>query len=89
MGRFDSGFDGAVALVTGGASGIGRATGRRLAAAGAQVVIADLDSAGAEAIADEIGGSAFPLDVSDPAAWSSVLKEVHTLHGGLHRPTGC
>ncbi|MCH2187477.1 SDR family oxidoreductase, partial [Myxococcota bacterium] len=84
MGRFDSGFDGSIALVTGGASGIGRATGRRLAAAGAHVVIADLDPAGATAVADEIGGSAFALDVSDPAAWSSVLGEVQSLHGGLH-----
>ena len=84
MGRFDSGFDGAVALVTGGASGIGRATSRRLAAAGAHVVITDLDPAGAKAVADEIGGSAFGLDVSDPGAWSSVLDEVRSLHGGLH-----
>lgn len=84
MGRFESGFNGAVALVTGGASGIGRSTSRRLAAAGAHVVITDLDPAGAESVADEIGGSAFGLDVSDPAAWSSVLEEVRSLHGGLH-----
>jgi len=46
-------LDGAVALVTGGASGIGRGTALTLAAAGTHVAVADLDGAGAEAVAEE------------------------------------
>jgi NAD(P)-dependent dehydrogenase (short-subunit alcohol dehydrogenase family) len=55
---------GAVAVVTGGASGIGRAMCRRFAAEGASVVVADLDAPGAAAIAQEIGGVAVPGDMS-------------------------
>jgi NAD(P)-dependent dehydrogenase (short-subunit alcohol dehydrogenase family) len=58
---------GKAALVTGGASGIGAAAVRRLAAAGAVVAIADRDEAGARALAAEVGGLALPGDVSDPA----------------------
>jgi NAD(P)-dependent dehydrogenase (short-subunit alcohol dehydrogenase family) len=53
-----------VAIVTGGASGIGRSIGRRLAADGARVVIADRDLPGAEAAAAEIGGTAVHTDVT-------------------------
>jgi 2-hydroxycyclohexanecarboxyl-CoA dehydrogenase len=51
------------ALVTGGASGIGAATCRRLAAEGAQVAVTDLDLDGARAVADEVSGGAYELDV--------------------------
>src|ERR687895_444550 len=51
------------ALVTGGASGIGAATCRRLAAEGARVAVTDMNREGAETIADEIGGAAYELDV--------------------------
>ena len=55
------------ALVTGGASGIGLAVVRALAARGAHVVVADRDSAGAEAAAAEVGGSSWVVDLLDPA----------------------
>jgi NAD(P)-dependent dehydrogenase (short-subunit alcohol dehydrogenase family) len=57
---------GKAALVTGGASGIGAAAVRRLAAAGAVVAVADRDEAGARALAEEVGGLALPGDVTDP-----------------------
>ena len=57
---------GASALVTGGASGLGLATARRLADAGAHVVIVDLPTSAGADIAVELGGSFAPADVTDP-----------------------
>ena len=51
------------ALVTGGASGIGAATCRRLAAEGARVAVTDMNLEGAQAVADEVSGAAYELDV--------------------------
>jgi 3-hydroxybutyrate dehydrogenase len=59
---------GRTALVTGGASGIGAAVVRRLSAAGARVTIADLDGGAAAALAAEVGGTAWTVDLSDAAA---------------------
>ena len=58
-------ISGAAALVTGGASGLGLATARRLAAAGARVTIVDLPSSPGEAVAAEVGGTFAPADVTD------------------------
>lgn len=68
------------ALVTGGGSGLGRATARRLASLGAKVAILDYDAAGVQAVADEIGGVAVQVDVSDERA---VASAVETALGGL------
>jgi 3-hydroxybutyrate dehydrogenase len=53
------------ALITGGASGIGRACAVRLAEAGAEVVVVDRDAEAAKAVAGEVGGSAVAIDLSD------------------------
>jgi NAD(P)-dependent dehydrogenase (short-subunit alcohol dehydrogenase family) len=71
-----------VALITGGASGIGRATAERLIAAGGRVVIADVASDG-ETVADQIGATFHRLDVSDADAWGSALASVNETLGGL------
>ena len=69
---------GQTAIVTGAASGIGEAIARRLAAAGATVGIADLDSGGAAAVASSIGGGAFalPVDITDPASVHAAVEQV-------------
>ena len=59
---------GKVGLVTGGASGIGRATVERLVAEGMQVCTVDLDADGAAAVAEEFGGTSFAADVGESSA---------------------
>lgn len=68
-------FDGQVAIVTGGASGIGEATCRRLVAEGASVVVADVDQARATALADELGSQAWAL-MFDAAEVASIERLV-------------
>ncbi len=61
-------IQGTAAIVFGGASGLGEATARRLAAEGATVTVADLNITRAELVAGEIGGIAQAVDVTDPEA---------------------
>ncbi len=72
-----------VALVTGGASGIGRLTAIALAEAGAEVVVADLDGAGAAEVAERVGGHAFVLNVSDLEANHAAVAFAQEQAGGL------
>ncbi|MGD1067680.1 MAG: SDR family NAD(P)-dependent oxidoreductase, partial [Vulcanimicrobiaceae bacterium] len=72
------------ALVTGGASGIGRATCELLAAAGYRVVVADRDLAGAQAVAQHIDGHAVAVDVADEASVGRAFDEaIAALDGPL------
>lgn len=63
------------ALVTGGASGIGRACAARLARAGAEVTVLDLDGEAAEEVAGKLGGKAVRADLSEPAALDGLEVE--------------
>jgi len=76
-------FTGRSAVVTGGASGIGAATARRLVAEGAKVLIADHDRERGEAMAAELGAAFAPCDVAEPAQIETVLNRAEELFGGL------
>ena len=69
--------------MTGGASGIGLAVVRRLAAAGARVVVADVDEAGGAAAAAEAGGRFVATDVGDPDAMQAAVDAAEAAYGGL------
>jgi 3-oxoacyl-[acyl-carrier protein] reductase len=76
-------FAGRRAVVTGGASGIGRAVAARLAAEGARVAIWDRDAAGAEAAAAEIEGIPVPLDITDWPAVEAAADRTAEAFGGI------
>ncbi|MBB6406076.1 3-hydroxybutyrate dehydrogenase [Arthrobacter sp. AZCC_0090] len=72
-------LEGRKALVTGGASGIGAACARALAARGAKVVVADIDAAGAAALADTLGGTAWAVDLLDTEALAGLSLDCDIL----------
>jgi 3(or 17)beta-hydroxysteroid dehydrogenase len=72
-----------VALITGGASGIGAAAARRFAAEGARVIVADVQADLGQAVAAEIGGVFLHLDVAHEPDWRKAASEIHDRHGRL------
>ncbi|QDG61335.1 MULTISPECIES: 3-hydroxybutyrate dehydrogenase [unclassified Pseudarthrobacter] len=83
----DNTLNGRKALVTGGASGIGAACVRALAARGAKVVVADVDAAAATSLADEVGGSAWEVDLLDVDALAGLSLDCDILvnNAGIQR----
>ncbi|HEV3086806.1 MAG TPA: SDR family NAD(P)-dependent oxidoreductase [Candidatus Elarobacter sp.] len=80
---------GRAAVVSGGASGLGAATARRLASLGAKVGIIDRDAARAEAVAAEIGGAAAACDVADSDGVATALEHVRAHHGAARIVVNC
>src|ERR1700678_3487042 len=72
-------IDGSGALVAGGASGLGEATSRALSAAGARVVVADLNEDKGQALAEEIGGTLVRADVTDADTVQAAVDAVEGL----------
>jgi NAD(P)-dependent dehydrogenase (short-subunit alcohol dehydrogenase family) len=77
------------AIVFGGASGLGAATARGLAAEGAQVVIADLDADRAGELAREVGARAVQADVTDPVSVEAAVAEARSPAGALRIAVNC
>lgn len=77
------------AIVTGGASGLGAGTARRLAAKGAKVTIFDLNADLGQATAREIGGHFAAVNVTDEAAVEAALEEAEGLHGKARILVNC
>ena len=73
-----------IAIITGGASGIGRAACRAMAREGATVAVLDVNGDGAAATAAEVGGRAFPADVTDANAMEQAIGDASSWMGGLH-----
>ena len=79
MGR----VEGKVAIVTGGASGLGAADARALAGEGAAVVVTDIDAEKGRALAEEIDGEFFEHDVSDEERWARLVAQTVDRYGRL------
>ena len=74
-------ISGAAALISGGASGLGKATAAALAEAGAKVAVLDINEANAQNIAAEIGGVAVACDVADGRSGEAAVAEARAAHG--------
>jgi len=82
-------ISGKAAIVTGGASGLGAATARALAAAGAKVAIFDMNEELAVQVATEIGGTAFAVNVSDDASVEAAFTAAADAHGPVRIMINC
>ncbi len=80
---------GQAALVTGGASGLGAATARALAAAGARVAVLDVNEKAAADVAADIKGIAVPCDVADAASGEAAVKKAAGAHGPARILVNC
>ena len=69
------------AIVTGGGSGLGEAVARTLAKLGAKVAVLDINSAGAQRVAADIGGLACTADITDSASLTAALDQAEAAHG--------
>ncbi|KUH69635.1 short-chain dehydrogenase [Mycolicibacterium novocastrense] len=74
---------GKVAVITGGASGIGLASAKRMTAEGATVVIGDIDPAAGKTVADDLNGTFVQVDVSDPVAVDELFDTAAEMHGSV------
>jgi NAD(P)-dependent dehydrogenase (short-subunit alcohol dehydrogenase family) len=72
-----------VAVITGGAGGIGRATAQRLAAEGATVVVVDLDEEAGKALADDLGGMFVAADVTSPEDNERIYAQTQQAYGRI------
>ncbi|HEX3708807.1 MAG TPA: SDR family NAD(P)-dependent oxidoreductase, partial [Pseudolabrys sp.] len=77
------------AIVTGGASGLGAATARALAAAGAKVAVVDVNEKAAAEVAIDIKGIAIACDVADSAAAEAAVKKAAADHGPARILVNC
>ncbi|MEY3625499.1 MAG: hypothetical protein RL696_880 [Actinomycetota bacterium] len=74
---------GKVAVITGGASGIGLATARRMAAEGAKIVIGDMDPTSGQRAADEVGGSFVQVNVADEDQVNNLFDTAFKIYGSV------
>ncbi|HTR71458.1 MAG TPA: SDR family NAD(P)-dependent oxidoreductase [Mycobacteriales bacterium] len=77
-------IEGKKAVIVGGASGMAKAAAQRLAAKGAAVAILDLPTSAGAAVADQLGGTFHPVDVTDDAGTEQALADAVGALGGLH-----
>lgn len=75
--------DGKVAIVTGAASGLGRADALRLAEEGAKLVLTDIDTEAGNAVAASCGATFVTQDVGDEATWATLIETTMSAHGRL------
>ncbi len=81
--------NGVAAIVTGAASGLGAATARALAGAGAKVALLDMNVAAAAEVAGEIGGIAVQCDVADVISAETAVRDARDIHGPARIAVSC